>query len=69
MRLKPVIGPFECIEKVAWTFIPAIQPRPKVAGSRLAMTILCEIRNWSCIAATLGMISQSKLCLKCGHRL
>jgi len=45
MRLKPVSGPFECIERVAITIILASQPPPKVAGGALTATIPRKIRN------------------------
>jgi len=45
MRLKPFNGASECVEKVAIEIILASQPPPKVAGNRLATTILREIRN------------------------
>jgi hypothetical protein len=45
MRLKPVNGPFGCIERGAIQIILATQPPPKVAGNRLSTTILREIRN------------------------
>jgi hypothetical protein len=47
----------------------AAASHPKVENDVVTRTVFREIRNRSCIAATLGARSAPKLCPKCGHRL